>query len=90
MVRRYIVLVNTQSSSVYDRIFDYCRYQTVNYVAFDGEGFLIDSYASPGEICDFFIENCSSYEEFFVCEITGEVAWRNASCGFNDMNRFLG
>ena len=90
MVRRYILLINTQSSTIFQKVFDYCRYQTVNYARYDTDGFLIDSYSSPSEIMDYFSANISYGAEFFICEVTGEIAWRNAYCGFNDLNRFLG
>ncbi len=87
-VRRYLVLVNTRNSTEFDRFYDYCRYATVNYVMVDGEAFLIDSYSSPNDIANDF-NNFGFTTKYFICEMTGEITWRNSACGYNALNNFL-
>lgn len=86
--RKYIVLIETFHSSTFDKFFDYIKYATCNYVAIDPEAFIIESYLGVRDLLDEFYSRSSS-TKFFIAEITGEVTWRNATCGFNAMNNFL-
>ena len=87
-VRRYLVLLNTRNSAEFDRFFDYFRYATVNYAFVDGEACLIDSYSDPNGIARDF-NNFAPGATYFICEITGEITWRNAACGYNTLTNFL-
>ena len=87
--RRYIVLVSTSNGTQYDRVLDYIKYATCNYVIADPEAFIIDSYLSPRELVDELMERMPGSGRCFAAEITGEATWRNASCGFDAINRFL-
>lgn len=87
-VKRYLILIETFHSSVFDRFYDYCKYSTCNFVMLDGESFLIDSYLNIQDLIDQ-LYNLSSSTKFFAAEITGEITWRNAGNGFNSINNFL-
>lgn len=87
-VRRYLVLLNTRNGAEFDRLFDYFRYSTVNYAMIDSEACLIDSYSGPNDIANDF-NTYTPGAIYFICEITGEITWRNAQCGYNALNNFL-
>ena len=87
-VRRYLVLLNTRNGAEFDRFLDYFRYATVNYAMVDSEACLIDSYSDPNGIARDF-NNFAPGATYFICEITGEISWRNAACGYNVINNFL-
>ena len=88
-IRRYLVIIETNHASVFDKFYDYFQYSTCNFVMIDGEAFLIDSYLEPVEIVNHFYDNISKSTKCFVSEITGEVTWRNSFSGFNKINNFL-
>ncbi len=85
--KRYLVLVEA-SGSVMERFYDYLQYQ-VNFCMIDGTAFMIDSYLDPDELTQHFRSNISSSARCFVCEITGEMTWRNTKCGTRALNGFL-
>lgn len=87
--RKYIVLIETDNAAEYDRVYDYMKYATCNYAMIDPDAYLIESYLSPSDLTDELIDRLSSLTRCFVAEITGEVTWRNAHCGFNTINSFL-
>ena len=48
--RRYLVLINTSNSSVFDKFYDYFQYATCDFVMIDSEAFIIDSYLDASEL----------------------------------------
>ena len=85
--KRYLILVEC-SGSVRERFYDYLQYQ-VNFCMIDSTAFMIDSYLDPDELTEYFRANISASARAFVCEITGEMTWRNTKCGNRELNRFL-
>lgn len=87
--RKYIVLLNARSGDEWDKFFNYAKYSTCNYALVDPDAYLIESYLSPSDIVDDIKNYVSFTVECFVCEITGEVTWRNTNCSYSEINSFL-
>ena len=84
---RYLVIIEATTSEM-SRFYDYLQYQ-VNFVMVDAQAFMIDSWMTPDELTEHFRTNISRSAKCFVCEVTGQMTWRNIQCGTREMNKFL-
>ena len=92
--RKYIVLVAPITRDESQRIYEYMKYATCNYVIIDTtssyiEAYLIESWLTPGELLNTFKETISSRIKYFIVELSGEYACRNPHCGLSKFTDFF-
>ena len=85
--RRYLVLVEGSSAAM-NGFIEFFRCQG-NSAQLDSRAYLIDSWLDPDEITDEFRRTISGSAKAFVCEMTGEITWRNPLGGMHEVNKFF-
>ena len=92
--RKYIVLVAPITRDESQRIYEYMKYATCNYVIIDTtasyvEAYLTESWLDPVELLNTFKETISSRTRYFITELSGEYACRNPHCGLSKFTDFF-
>ena len=88
---RYLILVQAINTEASRRFYEYMKYGTSEFIKVDTidaytDAYIVDAYYDVQGLMNAF-SVFSNGSRYFIVELTGEAAWRNPQCGFNEIKQ---